>query len=280
MKTLITKIIIKFSNFLFLVLRSNRFGMQVLEILLKNSWNSRTTLEHNGISFKFTTPNILNQFRAQTFASKEPETLDWIDSISDGTIFWDIGANVGLYSCYAAKVKNCQVYAFEPSVFNLELLARNVYLNDLVNRVSILPIALSESRNINQLNMTTTDWGGALSTFGKDYGHDGTDLVQVFNFRTLGLSMDEVVDLLAIPYPDHIKMDVDGIEQLILKGGKEVLSRITSISVEINEDFVEQFENSVKFLTEAGLKLKHKKHSAIFDDGPYQNTFNQVWIRA
>ena len=40
-------------------------------------------------------------------------TLDWIDSIEKGSVFWDIGANVGLYGIYAAIKKDCIVYAFE-----------------------------------------------------------------------------------------------------------------------------------------------------------------------
>ena len=41
------------------------------------------------------------------FFSKEPETLEWIDNFSkDSSIFWDIGANIGLYSIYnSIKIK-------------------------------------------------------------------------------------------------------------------------------------------------------------------------------
>ena len=56
--------------------------------------------------------------------TKEPETLDWIDTMAEGSALVDVGANVGLYSVYAAKARKCQVYAFEPSVFNLDQGAR------------------------------------------------------------------------------------------------------------------------------------------------------------
>ena len=77
-----------------------------------------------------------------------------------------VGANVGIYSVYAAKVRECKVYAFEPSVFNLEILARNIHLNELVEQVTIVPLPLSNRLQKSKLNMSTTDWGGALSTFG------------------------------------------------------------------------------------------------------------------
>ena len=54
---------------------------------------------------KFYTPNELCAFRVKTFYSKEPETIDWINSFKENKIFWDIGANIGLYSCYAALKK-------------------------------------------------------------------------------------------------------------------------------------------------------------------------------
>jgi len=117
------------------------------------------------LQLKFSVPNKLCRFRADTFSSKEPETLEWIDGLPKDSILWDIGANVGLYSCYAAKARNCRVFSFEPSVFNLELLARNIFLNDLVQQASIVPIALSDAVSINTLNMTTTAWGGALSSY-------------------------------------------------------------------------------------------------------------------
>ena len=51
------------------------------------------------------------------------------------------------------------MFAFEPSVFNLELLARNIYLNKLVEQIVIVPLPLASSLKISTLNMTTTDWG-------------------------------------------------------------------------------------------------------------------------
>ena len=72
------------------------------------------------MDFKFYVPNPLSLYRAKTFSTKEPDTLGWIDSLDKSSIMWDIGANIGLYSIYAAKCRNIKVFAFEPSVYNLE----------------------------------------------------------------------------------------------------------------------------------------------------------------
>ena len=71
------------------------------------------TVSHGGVS-KLAVPNWLAGWRVDTFSSKEPETLEWIDSLPEGSVLWDVGANVGLYSVYAAKKRRCRVWAFEP----------------------------------------------------------------------------------------------------------------------------------------------------------------------
>ena len=194
----------------------------------------------------------------------------------EGSVVWDIGANVGLYSCYAAKRRGCKVYAFEPSVFNLELLARNIFLNGLTEKVVIVPLPLSDQLTTSTLNMSMTDWGGALSTFGESYTYDGTQLNKIFEFSTIGLSMDDAISRLDITQPDYIKMDVDGIEHLILKGGISALAKVRGVLIEINEEFAQQSADTLQYLGEAGLELLEKRHSEMFEDSP---VFNQIWRR-
>lgn len=104
-------------------------------------------------------------------------------------------------------------------------------------------------------------------------------LKKVFELRTIGLSMDEALALLRIVRPDYIKMDVDGIEHLILKGDAEVLKNIKSVLIEINDEFEEQAVNSARYLREAGLVLKAKRHANMFDHSPYRSSYNQIWHR-
>ncbi len=257
-----------------------RIGRILLEEIVDSAMARTHTVSHRGVRLAFAVPNRLTHFRIATFASKEPETLAWIDALPQGSVLWDIGANVGLYSCYAAKTRNCRVIAFEPSVFNLELLARNVYLNHLTSQVTLASLPLCEQVADSTLNMTTTQWGGALSSFGVEYGHDGEALGKVFEFRTIGLSADEFVTKLGVPYPDYIKMDVDGIEHLILRGAGEVLKRARSIQIEINDAFATQAQESRRLLEASGLRLVSKSHSELIEGSRAFNcTFNQVWAR-
>lgn len=262
------------------LLAKTTVGSYTLDQVLNSTMEVKQTVTHRGTQLTFITPNKLNHFRADSFSTKEPETLEWIDSIPQGSVFWDIGANVGLYSCYAAKSRKCRVYSFEPSVFNLELLARNIHINDLVDQVVIVPLPLSDSLKINTLNMTSTDLGGALSTFGESYGDDGKALDKVFAFSTIGMSLEQAVSLLNIPQPSHIKIDVDGLEHLILAGGGAVLEQISELAIEVNEDFAEQAIDVTKYCTAAGLVFKEKKHSLMFENNTrFGKTYNQVWFR-
>lgn len=271
----------QFINWLVAFLGATFIGRYIYAQIINIAMSQTQEVSHSGFNFIFSVPNALNQYRVNSFSSKEPETLEWIDAIPSGSVVWDIGANVGLYSCYAAKRRGCRVFAFEPSAFNLELLARNIFLNELTEQITIVPLPLSDTLAANTLNMTTTEWGGALSTFGQDYGHDGQVMHKVFKIPTIGLSMADAAVLLKIPQPDYIKMDVDGIEHLILKGGIPVLRNAKGILIEINDNFAAQANDASNYLLEAGFSLKEKRHADCFDlvASAARHTFNQIWVR-
>jgi hypothetical protein len=92
--------------------------------------------------------------------------------------------------------------------------------------------------------------------------------------------MDAAVEILHIPVPDYIKMDVDGIEHFILMGGENVLRKIKGIIIEINDDFIEQDQTATKLLQQCGLRLDKKLHSDIIDKmEEFGRTYNQIWVR-
>lgn len=265
-----------------------KVGYRLSDIIINCSMKESSEVTHKGCRMRFSSPNTLCKWRADTFSTKEPETLDWIDNIPLGSVLWDIGANVGLYSVYAYKRRKCKVYAFEPSVFNLELLARNIELNTMnvgdgvsCAQIVIIPLPLSGQTSVNDLKFTSTELGGALSTFGEDYGWDGAKINEVFRCRMSGMIMDDVTNSLNIPPPDYIKLDVDGVEHIILAGGRSILKKVKSVLVEVNDAFAEQAYECSQVLTNAGLKLKEKKQSEMVADSTagFENTFNQIWER-
>jgi len=281
MKNILKNLVSLFINSFLNMINKFSYGRFINEQIIMGVVNRVSVVKHSNVSLKLAVPNHICSIRANTFSSKEPETLAWIDNLKENSIVWDIGANVGLYSCYAAKKLNCRVFAFEPSVFNLEFLARNINLNNLSDLVTIIPVPLTNEIAINKLNMSSTNWGGAMSTFGQSFGHDGLVLDKVFVMPTFGISMEDAVNLLKIPQPDYIKMDVDGIEHLILSGGKCVLNNAKAIIIEINDHFDVQSKESDFYLREAGFQLQEKLHASYFDsvDSAARYTFNQIWTK-
>ncbi len=159
MKPLVKLLILKCINFL----AKYSIGRFIEVILVDNLFKRTSTISHNGCELTFCTPNYIPQWRAYTFSIKEPETLEWIDRFQSASVFWDVGANVGTYSCYAARRSCSKVFAFEPSVFNLELLARNIVLNNLSTAIIIVPLPLADKLRTSVLNMSSTAWGGNVN---------------------------------------------------------------------------------------------------------------------
>lgn len=240
-------------------------------------WDDKLNIKHNGIDLNFIAPNQVNRWRVRTFSTEEPETLNWIDKFENDSVFWDIGANIGLYSCYAAKKSNCKVYAFEPSIFNLHLLGKNIWLNNLVSKITIFSLPLTHKINEDTFNMSSMEPGGANSTFSENYDYKGDKNKEIFNFSTLGVPADKIVDFFNIPKPTYVKLDVDGIEHLIIKGGLNSLKSAKSILVEIDEKFEERSKGVEKNLLSLGFEFKEKRQQENLKGTKYESTFNQIW---
>lgn len=235
-------------------------------------------VNHKKIKFSIFIPNKLCEYRVETFSTKEPETLEWIDSMKPNSILFDVGANIGLYSIYAAK-KNIKVIAFEPSVFNLEFLTKNIYHNNLKDIIDIFPLPLSNFTNKNSMKYSSAVWGGALSTFGENKNWNGEKMVSEFEHSTFSITLDKFIDIYNLQYPDYIKIDVDGIEHLIISAGQQTLRNCKSILIEINDNYIEQKNNSEKILKSLGFELFQKRNSDIVRGYKgFDSTFNQIWI--
>ena len=245
----------------------------------------KTTIHKNRneeIKFDIYTPNQICSMRHRTFSEKEPETLEWMDEFGGNGIFFDIGANIGIYSIYYALTNNGKVFSFEPSVFNLRQLAKNISINNLQNKISIIPNPLSDKTIFANFKNGNDREGGALSSFAVDYGFDGKKIDAEIEYNVMGFSLDELIEKGFLKeFPSLIKIDVDGIEHLILKGAKKTLKNATckSISIEVNENFKVQSNEVSKILKECGFKFRSNKHSKMSAKGEFSKTFNQVWVR-
>jgi len=220
-------------------------------------------------------------WRARTLLTKEPETIEWIDGFADGDVFWDVGANVGLYSVYAAINRRVRVLAFEPSASNYMLLNRNIEINALSDQVRAFCIAFSDRTCIDVLNMQSTQLAGALSSFAEAIDHEGRGFKPVFQQGMVGYSIDDYLTSFAQPFPNHLKIDVDGIEDRIIAGAKATLadSRLRSLSIELEANRSDYTAAIVRQIEAAGLRLVSRRHAAEFDNGPYADLYNYLFHR-
>lgn len=170
----------------------------------------------------------------QRFFENEPETIRWLDGLPAGDVLWDIGANIGIYALYAARVRKLRVLAFEPSAATYAALVRNVEINDLDDCLDTYCLAFDERSRLAHLNMANSGEGHSMHAFGNAVTVQGAIDV-AFRQSVPGFSVDEFCRIYAPPRPEHIKLDVDSIEESILRGARETLRcSVRSILVEID----------------------------------------------
>lgn len=232
-----------------------------------------TVEEIEGI--KFYCIGDLSLWRVRTLMTKEPETIEWMDTFNEGDVFWDIGANIGLYSIYAAMKKKCRVLAFEPGAANHLLLNRNIEINRQSRNVSAFCVALSNRTEIASLNMETTQFGGSMSNFGC------TRSVKPFEQGMIGYAVDDFIKTFDPPFPNHIKIDVDGIESKILEGAEKTLSdsRLTSLQVEFDLAKIGYTIRMSSQIAATGLTFVSARHGPMFDGGAYSDVYNYRFER-
>ena len=236
---------------------------------------------------KFFVPNQLINGRVDTFFTKEPETLEWIDNFEkkENLIFWDIGANIGLYSIYnSLKNPKSTTIAFEPSSSNLRVLTRNISINNLEKNIKVVSIPLTNKKNtFQEMKEGQFMEGGAMNSFGEKFDFEGKEFQTTMKYNLLGTTMNYFIENSILEIPDYIKIDVDGIEHLILEGGDKFLSnqKVKSLSIEINENFKDQYEQVLDLMEKNKFRILHKKFNDDFqlEGSKFNKTFNYVFIK-
>ena len=235
----------------------------------------------------FFVPNQNTNLRVNTYFSKEPETLEWIDTFEKkkNLIFWDIGANIGLYSIYnSLKNPDSMTIAFEPSTSNLRILTRNISINNLEKKIKVVPIPLTNKENIFQ-EMKENNFieGGALNSFGEKYNFEGKEFLPQMKYSLLGTTMNYFIENSILDIPDYIKIDVDGIEHLIIEGGDKFLinKKVKSLSIELNQEFKEQYEKVISLMEKYNFKFLNKKNNGhiILNGRKYKEIYNYIFVK-
>lgn len=191
----------------------------------------------SAIGLKFLADNSLEEYRAESILTKEPETIAWLDAeLKAGQVLLDVGANIGIYTCYAAKrCPGARVLAIEPVLTNFVRLCENVRLNNLEN-VTPLLLGFSDKTSIDALHVRDERVGGSGSQLGHAHDEHGASFQPSSIQQTLVYTVDGFIESFSLPVPQHVKIDVDGNEAQIVSGMERLLTTpgLRSFLIEMN----------------------------------------------
>ena len=189
-------------------------------------------------------------WRATESPSLDLDTNRWITTFSNNDVFYDVGANIGLYSIMAAKFMQAKVYAVEIDLMNNRMLYENIYMNNCQEKITVLPFGLDSSSHQEKLFLKTMSYGDALHNLRQPnemVTNPSGIQVNVPVFR-----LDDVIKILGLPSPTKLKIDVDGIDLDVLKGSSDALKTVNSLVIEYmpNSETRAEIHN---FLTDRGI---------------------------
>jgi FkbM family methyltransferase len=186
-------------------------------------------------SFRMLVTNDWETNRANTLATKEPETVRWIlENVRAGDTLFDIGANNGVYTLLAAAhAQAARVVAVEPMAATFARLCENIVLNGFKN-VDPYCVAIAASPSLGTLNLSSLEAASSMHSLGE------AGLTEQFGEAIvlragIGLTTIDALTAFAGP-PTLMKIDVDGGEDDVLAGASSTLydPHLRSVIIEFN----------------------------------------------
>lgn len=231
---------------------------------------------------------VTNEWELGQAALPEDDTTQWLDSTIDhDSVLWDVGANVGYLSLYAASLQTTvRVVSFEPAPMNIGRLNANIRANHLGNRVVAFPVAVSDVTGLSTFGnsyLTTGGWcqrglvsaeevDGWIGEASSKGGMSDADAAEarkrnraVFPSGCPVYSLDDfAISAPWLPRPTHIKVDVDGLEVNVVKGAQRLLreERLEYVLIEARDDRTASAVEQA--LTAAGFRLSSRPPPSAF----------------
>jgi FkbM family methyltransferase len=213
----------------------------------------RVATPYGPLTFVTSHPQALEYPRA--FTTREPETFAWIDQFETPCRFWDIGANIGVFSIYAGLRPGVEVSAFEPAAASYQALCRNIEVNRLGDRVQAYCLAFSDRTQLGRLHLSGANPGSVFNAFESTRDTFGNEIAVVARQGMVGFSLDGFRRLFALPAPNYLKIDVDSIEEQIVAGARETLcdTDLRSLLIELEAAETARTRRLRDALSAAGL---------------------------
>jgi FkbM family methyltransferase len=154
----------------------------------------------------------------------------------------DIGANVGVITRKAYQsFPEATIHAFEPVATTYEVLCKNVV--SMSDRVKTYPFGFMDKRGLEEINISS--FNGANSIIRQSQEHkdlhaamrheSGVGVVEVGKETIMVMTLDEFAKEHELTTIDLIKIDVEGVELEVLRGGRETLrDAVQHVMVELS----------------------------------------------
>jgi FkbM family methyltransferase len=213
-------------------------------------------------------PGMISRVRC-TFL-KERDTAEWIDRATEGAVLWDIGANIGMISLYAATQRKMGVIAFEPLPANLYVLTQSIIANGLDDAIKAYPLALYSKSMVGTFNVCNAAIGDAMNVFERTTDYKGEPFKPKAGIAAISFTVDECIEKWHLPRPNFIKLDVDGNELAVLEGSKKTLDSrdLKEILIELTPESKAEYNDTIRLIESFGFR-KHEAnfHTQMGSDG-------------
>ena len=171
--------------------------------------DERVSFEVDGHTATFHVPKKSEYSRLRSAKGERTVLTDLLSRLEPDDVFYDVGANIGLYSCFVTNViTDGRVVAFEPHPANVARLKENLALN--AGNPLVHQCALSNESGRGSLELHGTEAGAGQHALAMADSDDSIDIE-----LTTG---DDVVSRDGVPAPNVIKIDVEGAELDVLRG--------------------------------------------------------------
>ena len=202
--------------------------------------------------------------RARELLIAEPEIIVWLDSISNSDLLIDVGANIGIYSLYAAIFRHASVFSIEPDLENHRALFLNSIANNIGNLIRVYPFASGSTSQISNLYISNLcEAGGSMNSIDKDLDSRLRPVTRPRLSRVVyKMRLD---DLQSEIHGEKIflKVDVDGFERQVILGGTNLLQncdRLSSIYIELDMALEDHLQ-TIKLIESFGFTYSEKQVS-------------------
>lgn len=203
------------------------------------NFGRKIVVERNGINYELDLGQYIDSMLYYEGQFERDSNLVFERYVKENMVVVDIGANIGVHALKLASLvgRNGIVYAVEPTQWALNKLERNCALNPNINNIKPFRIALSDKTHLAKTYEFKSQWSLDKQE------HIESGVIDYMTFDDF-ISVNNISDI------DFIKLDVDGYETKILKGGRDYLKMNRPvILVEMSDYWQKKVGDSLAELT-------------------------------